>query len=209
METIEQLETKLAEAKANKELNEWNEYKDKCREYLNSMIGKSYMRMYQGSTFTMFKVIGFKESYDVTRSGFYGQWSAARFFELTISKSISTHYTIDGRAHSNELTFDDLIFNVFKRRKKKTTFETQPITFRDNKNGTEMFWSNENDYTFGIESYNGIKNPDFQREFNSFKHYMREIPNSMFEAAEAIAIDNAMKTKSFWDEYESTIKNIK
>ena len=115
---IKQLEAELAEAKKQEAQQQWEAHMTEAKEYLSSLVGKTFLRFSSNGQMMMFKVTGFKETHCADREGAYGQWGPARWFELKVSQSISFR-------HGNfrpELRYANCVFNKITGKKKDPVY---------------------------------------------------------------------------------------
>jgi hypothetical protein len=206
MNKIKELEAQLQAAKKEQQKLEWEEYLNTTEKYLKSLIGKTFMRPYQNGRFIMFKVSSYSTQYYIDKDGFYGQFSPFRWFELKSSSSINCNVKdSSGRWFRPEIKYTNLQFNRITG-KNKNKVETSGLDLIDYEN--EKYTSlPEEIRVFGKLSYNeGI--PNFKRDINDFSVFLREVPENMWKEAKKIADENIIKTKLFWDKYESIIKQM-
>lgn len=203
---IERLTKKLSDLKKKQEQEEWEKYLNETEEYLKSLIGKTFMRPYQNGRFIMFKVKNYRTSYYIDRSGFNGQWSPSRWFELESSATINCSVKDrDGNYHRPEIKYTNLVFNKVTG-KSKNRIETSGLDLINHE--TEKYYYLPTEVReFGKISYEeGV--PNFQRDRHDFGVFLREVPEQMWLDAKAIADENIMKTYKFWDKYQKQVQNF-
>lgn len=198
--SIEQLEQELAKAKQEVMKASWEGYFSKAKPYLESIVGKVFIKWSNGSALTIFKVKAVKEAY-TTREGARGDWGPPRWFEVTASAIISCRVAdVGGQYFRPSIKFSKLKFNI----KKDNEVETSDISLFDLEN---ELYTRDRVLDFGRKSYDD-RIPFYDRDLDEFKIGLREVPEEVYLEAKKIAEDNVLKTKLFWDKYGPGIRKL-
>jgi hypothetical protein len=206
MEDIKQLEAKLAAAKKLQAEQAWEEYLNETEAYLKSLVGKTFMRPYQNGRFILFKVSGYDTKYYIDRNGWNGDWSPSRWFELKSTQSIDCSVKdSSGRYFRPQVKYSNLRFNKITG-KSKDKIETSNLDLI-NYNEEKYSYLPREVKEFGKLSYEKDV-PNFREDWGNFNVFLREVPEEMWLTAKKIADENIMKTKKFWDKYESLIRSL-
>jgi hypothetical protein len=200
MRTVEEIEKELADAKRSELEASWKEYLGKTTLYLQSIVGKCFIKWSCNQTFSIFKVSGFKEAY-TTRLGAREDWGPDRFFTVTASASITCRIADQrGNWFKPSVKFSKFKFNVVNGNE----IETSELCLMDLDN--EKYIRNTV-MEFGRKSYNE-RIPFYDKELEDFKWGLREVPEEVYLEAKSIAEDNILKTKSFWDKHSTMIRKL-
>jgi hypothetical protein len=206
METVQELEAKLASAKKKEQQEKWETYLNETEEYLKSLVGKTFIRHTSNGGFCMFKVSGYHTQYYIDRDGFYGQWSPSRWFELQ-STAMITCRVADNKGHwfRGGISYNEMKFKVV-RGKSKDSIEISKLDLVDF--GKEKYsYLPEEVRVFGKMSYESGE-PNFNVERNNFSVFLREAPEGMWEEAKRIADQNLKETELFWNKYQPIVNKL-
>lgn len=204
MKTVEELTKELELAKKKRSQEEWESHLKQAEEYLNSLVGKTFIKYYSNGGLIMFKVKGFKQQHYLEQ-GMYGQFTPNRWFELIISSYITCRVSDDsGKWFRPEVKYSNFKF-LTNRRKPQTLTEVADLRFVDSEKEQYVHAPDEI-VVFGKQSHSGDIN--LQRDISNFKEFLREAPIGMWEAAVEIANDNIEKTKLFWEKFQPKVREL-
>jgi hypothetical protein len=206
METVKELEAKLASLKKKEEQDNWEKYLNETERYLKSLVGKTFLRHYSNGEFYMFKISGYDTKYYIDKNGFNGQWSPSRWFELESTAMINCRVADNkGQWFRGRISYNEMKFKVV-RGKAKDTVEVSKLDLVDFEKEKYTHLPSEI-REFGKMSYENGE-PNFERDKHDFSVCLREVPKGMWEEAKRIADQNLKETEMFWEKYQPVVNKL-
>jgi phenolic acid decarboxylase len=206
METVKELEAKLALVRKKEEKDNWEKYLNETENYLKSLVGKTFIKHYSNGGFCMFKVSNYHTQYYADRNGFSGQWFPSRWFELESTAMINCRVADNkGQWFRGGISYNEMKFKVL-RGKAKDSVEVSKLDLVDFEKEKYTYLPSEI-REFGKMSYENGK-PNFERDKSDFSVFLREAPEGMWEEAKRIADQNLKETELFWSKYQPIVNKL-
>lgn len=215
MNNIQELEKQLEIAKKQQLKENWEKYLNDVKSFIAQLQNKTVINHYSNGRFILFKVIGCEEKYYANREGYNGQWAPCRWLEIKTSSYITCRvadhrgnwYGDSGITHAKGDLFKAVVYKSRSFPKELTMSE---IEYREG-SASESCLGLITDVTkIGYTEYMEYREePNSSRALDKFLLFTHIAPEGMWESAKAIADDNFIKTKLFWEKFESELKNTK
>lgn len=203
--TIKELEKELSIAKGKHLKAKWDVYFERIKKFVMGLEGKTLMSHYRNGSFILYKVLGYEEHSHV---------GPKKWIEIHTTGYIDCNVA-DNRGnwfrghieHQGSLQFKA---KVYKNKTFPKILEMAKIEWNDHEVSDCCLVTTSETVKIGYdEAKQDTEDPSYDRALDRLLSFTQIAPEGMWEAAKAVADDNLLKTKAFWDEFEPKCKELK
>lgn len=203
-ELIKELEKKLEEAKRRESKDAWDKWEKEGEDFLESIKGKCFGYTNSQRYMMLFKVIDYKKQ---------GVWGGfAKYFKIESEGYFAVHETTTKvSCKAGETPYGT--FAVITKKKDKTIY---PELHYKPQNLSESCCVSENritilgSYDKNEKQYEHLKHSFPQRSIKDefFNSRIYKVPVEVYNEAKELAMENAIRTKEFWEKHALAFKAL-